>query len=63
MPRLTAQQRDRVRVLWDEIDDGAISTEQCFARVCERASRELGREIDDGDVADALAESPKAVRS
>lgn len=62
MPRLTAKQRDRVRVLWDEIDDGEISTEQCSARVCERATRELGRDVDVGDVADALAESPAAVR-
>lgn len=56
--RLDREQMRRVADIWEELDDGDASqpTERLFALVCDRASSELGREVDDGDVADALAE-------
>lgn len=55
MSRPSARERDRILSIWDELDDGEISTERLFAMTSERASKELRREIDDGDVADALS--------
>jgi len=56
--RLDREQMRRVADIWEELDDGDASqpTERLFALVCDQASSELGREVDDGDVADALAE-------
>lgn len=51
---LSAKQEQRIARIWAELDDAEMSTERLFAMVSERASRELGRDIDDGHVSDAI---------
>ena len=45
----------RIADIWEELDDSQ-PTERLFALTCDRASAELGCEVDDGDVAEALAQ-------
>lgn len=53
-PELTTAQFNIVERIWDELDDGDVSTETLFALTCERASEVIGRDVDNGDVATAL---------
>lgn len=54
MKRKTAK---TIKRIWDDIhdEDPSISTEQLFARTCDRASLLIGRDIDNGDVGEALS--------
>jgi hypothetical protein len=55
--RLTRKQRERVAAIWtatENATDYDLSTETLFAVVAERAAKELGVEVDAGDVADAI---------
>lgn len=53
---LTKAQQQRVVSIWDEIEEehSDVSTEMLFAMTCERASRELGVPVDNGDISGAL---------
>ena len=59
---MKAKHVEVIQRIWNEIEaiDPDASTEMLFALTAERASRELHTEIDDGDVAEALSQSPNA---
>lgn len=54
--RLTRDQQDLVVAIWADLaaTEEDISTERLFAMTCDRAGAEIGRNIDDGDVSEAL---------
>jgi hypothetical protein len=52
--RLTVTQRRRIAAIWGETDDCKMSTESLFALTADRATEEFRREVDAGDVSDAL---------
>lgn len=54
--RLTKAQLSRIADIWAAGCPDGYSTEKLFALTCEVASVELGFDVDDGDVADALAQ-------
>lgn len=56
MNALSPTQRKAVCDLWDEVEQGneGVSTSRLFAMVTERATAALGREVDEGDVSEAL---------
>ena len=54
--RLTKAQLSRITDIWEAGCPDGHSTEKLFALTCEVASVELGLDVDDGDVADALAQ-------
>ena len=48
---------DLINTLWEMFEDlePDISTERLFAMVQDEASRQLGRDIDAGDISEAMA--------
>lgn len=53
----TQRRRPRIRLMWEEIEeeDTDISTEQLLRRVADQASSEFGVDIDESEVAEAVA--------
>lgn len=57
-----SRRSERIRAIWDEIeaDEPDISTPQLFARTGDLYFMRFNGDIDDGDIASALAETQPA---